>query len=147
MFCTFGYISAFRSAFALRFLYSTISGCFIPSLPNRRCLSLLASLLTARRNGSVFEVYYHTFLLPGTSHSQMAWIGSLQVFSKCSGALAFGPMMDRFGPRVSSQSLQSPISSHEVPQANCLCHGLTADLVCCRCSSGPAPWCWWRPSC
>ncbi|KAH8430942.1 MCT family MFS transporter [Aspergillus melleus] len=48
----------------------------------------------------IYEAYYGQTLLRGQSASNIAWIGSLQVFFMFSAGLISGPLMDRYGPRV-----------------------------------------------
>ncbi|KAA8649280.1 MCT family MFS transporter [Aspergillus tanneri] len=48
----------------------------------------------------VYEAYYGRTLLKNESDSNIAWIGSLQVFFMFSAGLISGPMMDRYGPRI-----------------------------------------------
>jgi MFS family permease len=46
-------------------------------------------------------------LLRENSPSQIAWIGSIQLFSQFSAGVLSGPINDKFGPRVSSRSHRS----------------------------------------
>ncbi|KAJ5989590.1 MFS monocarboxylate transporter [Penicillium waksmanii] len=48
----------------------------------------------------IYESYYQATFLQEQSESNIAWIGSLQVFFMFSGGLVSGPMMDRYGPKV-----------------------------------------------
>ena len=49
---------------------------------------------------SVYQEYYQTHMLSDHSPSQIAWIGSLQVFFLFSGSLFGGPLFDRFGAKI-----------------------------------------------
>ena len=49
---------------------------------------------------SVYQEYYQTHMLADHTASQIAWIGSLQVFFLFSGSLFGGPLFDRFGAKV-----------------------------------------------
>jgi MFS family permease len=53
-------------------------------------------------NTRIFESYYKSTMLPNESNSNIAWIGSIQVFFMFSAGLVSGPLMDRYGPKVSS---------------------------------------------
>ncbi|KAL1960077.1 hypothetical protein VTO42DRAFT_249 [Malbranchea cinnamomea] len=47
----------------------------------------------------VYQSYYREVILSKNSHSQIAWIGSLQSFFMCSTGMLSGPLTDRFGTR------------------------------------------------
>ncbi|EER23877.1 Major Facilitator Superfamily protein [Coccidioides posadasii C735 delta SOWgp] len=47
----------------------------------------------------VLESYYFSNLLRGSSHSEIAWIGSLQAFFMCTTGLVSGPLVDRYGTK------------------------------------------------
>lgn len=49
---------------------------------------------------SVFEVYYQNTLKSDSSASDIAWIGSVQLFTICSSSLFIGQLFDRLGPRL-----------------------------------------------
>ncbi|KAI1913278.1 hypothetical protein LOZ53_006341 [Ophidiomyces ophidiicola] len=48
----------------------------------------------------VLESYYHDKLLRNNSHSEIAWIGSLQAFFMCTTGLLSGPLVDRYGTKM-----------------------------------------------
>ncbi|EFW21928.1 MFS monocarboxylate transporter [Coccidioides posadasii str. Silveira] len=48
----------------------------------------------------VLESYYFSNLLRGSSHSEIAWIGSLQAFFMCTTGLVSGPLVDRYGTKM-----------------------------------------------
>ncbi|KAJ5676118.1 hypothetical protein N7462_009015 [Penicillium macrosclerotiorum] len=48
----------------------------------------------------IYESYYRSTFLKNESESNIAWIGSLQVFFMFSAGLVSGPMMDRYGPKI-----------------------------------------------
>jgi len=49
---------------------------------------------------SIFQNYYLTHQLSNETPSQIAWIGSLQVFLLLSGNIIGGPLFDRFGGNI-----------------------------------------------
>ncbi len=48
----------------------------------------------------VFQTYYSTGLLPGSSNTQISWIGSLCSFLLAASPIIFGPVYDRGYPRL-----------------------------------------------
>ncbi|KAH8705640.1 putative MFS monocarboxylate transporter [Talaromyces proteolyticus] len=48
----------------------------------------------------IYQSYYSQNLLQSESESNLAWIGSIQVFFMFSGGLIAGPLMDRYGPKI-----------------------------------------------
>lgn len=52
----------------------------------------------------IYEAYYLETFLKNHSPSDVAWIGSIQVFAQFSGGLISGPICDRWGPQVCSIS-------------------------------------------
>jgi hypothetical protein len=52
----------------------------------------------------IYEAYYLETFLKAHSPSDVAWIGSIQIFVQFSGSLISGPICDRWGPQVRSFS-------------------------------------------
>ncbi|PCG98839.1 Major facilitator superfamily domain, general substrate transporter [Penicillium occitanis (nom. inval.)] len=48
----------------------------------------------------IYQAYYKQTFLSNESDSNIAWIGSLQVFFMFAGGLLAGPLMDRYGPKI-----------------------------------------------
>jgi MFS family permease len=48
----------------------------------------------------VFQTFYKTSLLPTTSNSSIAWIGTLTSFLLCASPITFGPIFDTGSPRL-----------------------------------------------
>ncbi len=51
----------------------------------------------------VFEEYYTTSLLKDKSASDVAWIGSFELFVMFGGTLPVGYLSDKYGPKVCSR--------------------------------------------
>jgi MFS family permease len=49
---------------------------------------------------SIFQNYYLTHQLFNETPSQIAWIGSFQIFFLLSGNIIGGPLFDRFGANI-----------------------------------------------
>jgi len=50
----------------------------------------------------IYETYYLETFMKDHTPSDVAWIGSIQIFAQFSGSLFSGPICDRWGPLVSS---------------------------------------------
>ncbi|WEW58082.1 hypothetical protein PRK78_003549 [Emydomyces testavorans] len=48
----------------------------------------------------VLESYYYSNILRNNTHSEIAWIGSLQAFFMCTTGLISGPLVDRYGTKL-----------------------------------------------
>ena len=48
----------------------------------------------------VYQSYYITTILRDQTESNIAWIGSLQIFFQFSSSIISGPLVDTLGPRV-----------------------------------------------
>ena len=84
MFVTFGYMNAFGYVCAM--------------------LKSLGTLAFIRRAGltetRVYQSIYQNSILRDQTESNIAWIGSLQIFFQFSSSIISGPLVDTLGPRV-----------------------------------------------
>ncbi|KAJ5578091.1 uncharacterized protein N7459_007055 [Penicillium hispanicum] len=76
--------------------FPTFGMCLVPT-PWYTLADWQSGLLNAF---GTFQTYYVEHLLRGTSSSDVAWIGSLQVFFLFIGGMVVGPLFDRFGART-----------------------------------------------